>query len=248
MRPTVVRYDLPWSKGERPATAVANLRQAPVDAQPTSTVLVSLLGQEDRLLARMKPKTRHNIRLAHRRGVGVTVTRAAVARGAALAAWYRLYRETARRHRISAHSERDFATLLELAATVTAPELFLLSAFSRDELLGGIIVSVCGRMARYLYGASTPRGRELMANYALQWEAMRVARAHRCLTYDLHGNSDSPGSAPSVGRAVSVQDGVRRRSGTPLGVLGSPDEPVHLPLAAPRRAAEPTTVSALLGR
>ncbi len=192
VRPTVVRYDLPWSAGERPAPAVPNLRQAPVHAQPTSTVLVPLLGQEDRLLASMKPQTRHNICLAHRRGVGVTVTGAAAARGAALSDWYRLYRTIAGWHRSAAHSERYFATLFELAATVTTPELFLLSAFSRYELLGGIIVSVCGRTARYLYGAVASRGRELMANYALQWEAMRMARARRCLTYDLHGIPTAP--------------------------------------------------------
>lgn len=189
VRPTVVRYDLPWpvASAEPPPATVANLRRAPVDAQPTSTVLIPLLGQEDRLLARMKSRTRDNIHLAHRRGVGVTVTPAADAHGATLAEWYRLYRATARRYRISAYNERYFATLLELAATVTAPELLLLFAFSQDELLGGIIVSVCGRTARYLYGASTPRGRDLRANYALQWEAMCLGRARRCLTYDLHG-------------------------------------------------------------
>ncbi len=193
VRATVVRYDLPWpvTPGE-PPTAAPDLRRAPVEAQPTSTVLVTLLGQEDRLLARMKSKTRENIRLAHHRGVGMTVTPAAAARGAALADWYCLYRATAARYRIAAHSERYFATLFDLAASVTAPELFLLSARSQDELLGGIIVSVCGRMARFLYGASAPCGRELMANYALQWAAIRLARARRCLTYDLYGIPTSP--------------------------------------------------------
>ena len=193
VRATVVRYDLPWpvTPGE-PPTAAPDLRRAPVEAQPTSTVLVTLLGQEDRLLARMKSKTRENIRLAHHRGVGMTVSPAAAARGAALADWYRLYHATAARYRIAAHSERYFATLFDLAASVTAPELFLLSARSQDELLGGIIVSVCGRMARFLYGASAPCGRELMANYALQWAAIRLARARRCLTYDLYGIPTSP--------------------------------------------------------
>ena len=194
-RPTVVRYDLPWpaTPGELPApAAAADLRRAPVDVQPTSTVLVPLLGDEARLLARMKSKTRYNIRLAHRRGVVVTVAPAAAARGPALAAWYRLYRATAERHRITAHSERYFATLFELAAAVAAPEVFLLSACYGEELLGGIIVSVCGRMARYLYGASAPRRRELMANYALQWAAMRLARERRCRTYDLYGIPPTP--------------------------------------------------------
>ena len=188
-RPTVVRYDLPWqvAEGAPPPSTAGRLCRAPVDVQPTSTVLLRLLGDEDRLLARMKSKTRYNIRLARRRGVTVTVASAAQALGEPLAGWYRLYRSTAERHRITAHSAAYFATLFELAAAVDAPELFLLSAYYRDELVGGIIVSVCGRMARYLYGASAPRQREAMANYALQWEAMQLAQARRCRSYDLYG-------------------------------------------------------------
>lgn len=188
-RPTVVRYDLPWQveEGAPPPSAAGRLCRAPVDVQPTSTVLVGLLGDEDRLLARMKSKTRYNIRLAQRRGVTVTVATAAQALGEPLAGWHRLYRSTAERHRITAHSAAYFATLFELAAAVDAPELFLLSAYYRDELVGGNIVSVCGRMARYLYGASAPRQREAMANYALQWAAMQLAQARRCRVYDLYG-------------------------------------------------------------
>ena len=188
-RPTVVRYDLPWpvAEGATPPSAAGRLCRAPVDVQPTSTVLVRLLGDEDRLLAGMKSKTRYNIRLARRRGVTVTVASAPQALGEPLAGWYSLYRSTAERHRITAHSGAYFATLFELAAAVDAPELFLLSAHYRDELVGGIIVSVCGGMARYLYGASAPRQRDAMANYALQWEAMQLAQARRCHGYDLYG-------------------------------------------------------------
>ena len=188
-RPTVVRYDLPWPVVEETPQpgAAGRLYRAPVDVQPTSTVLVRVTGGEDRLLARMKSKTRYNIRLARRRGVAVTVATPAQALGEPLAGWYRLYRSTAERHRITAHSAAYFATLFELAAAVEAPQLFLLSAHYRDELVGGIIVSVCGPMARYLYGASAPRQREAMANYALQWTAMQLAQERGCRSYDLYG-------------------------------------------------------------
>ena len=193
--PTVVRYDLSWPVTEGappPVTAAAGLQRAPVDVQPIGTVLVDLHGAEERLLARMKPKTRYNIRLAERREVEVSVAGAAEALAPqagtpALADWYRLYRATADRHRITAHNAAYFTTLFELAAEVESPELFLLSASCRGELLGGVIISTCGRMSRYLYGASAPRHRELMANYALQWASIRVARERRCRTYDLYG-------------------------------------------------------------
>ena len=188
-RPIVVRYDLPWPvvAGETLLAATGQLYRAPVDVQPTSTVLVPLLEDEERLLARMKSKTRYNIRLARRRGVAVTVATAAQALGAPLADWYRLYRSTAERHRITTHSAAYFSALFELAAEAEQQELYLLSAHYRGELVGAVVVSVCGGTARYLYGASAPRHREVMANYALQWEAMRVARERRCRVYDLYG-------------------------------------------------------------
>lgn len=195
-RPTLVRFDLAWPSpdGDRPPLrAAGRLRRAPVDVQPTSTVIVDLGAPEEQLLARMKAKTRYNIRLAGRRGVAVAVMMAADALGAPLAEWYRLYRGTAERHHITAHDERYFATLFALAAETAnpQPELYLLSASHGGEPVGGIIVSVCGRMARYLYGASTLRHRSLMANYALQWAAMRLARDRGCRSYDLYGISPS---------------------------------------------------------
>lgn len=196
VRPTLVRYDLAWPApdgGGAPLGGAGRLRRAPVDVQPTSTVIVDLAAPEEQLLARMKAKTRYNIRLAGRRGVSVAVKMAADARGAALAEWCRLYRSTAARHHITAHDERYFATLFALAAETVRPEpeLYLLSASHGGEPIGGIIVSLCGSMARYLYGASTLRHRSLMGNYALQWAAMRLARDRGCRSYDLYGISPS---------------------------------------------------------
>ena len=193
-RATLVRYDLAWPAPDGtppPLEAAGRLRRAPVDVQPTSTVIVDLVANEERVLARMKAKTRYNIRLAQRRGVVATVTPAAAALGAPLAEWYRLYRDTAARHHISAHGERYFTTLFELAADAAQPELYLITARHRGEPVGGIVVSVCGRMARYLYGASTLRHRSLMGNYALQWAAMRLARERGCRAYDLYGIAPS---------------------------------------------------------
>ena len=191
-----MRYDLDWpvAEGEPPPlSAAGRLRRAPVDVQPTSTVIVDLAASEQELLARMKAKTRYNIRLAQRRGVEVAAAPAAAALGAPLAEWYRLYRDTAARHHITAHDERYFAALFRLAADTenSAPELYLLAARHDGEPVGGIVVSVCGGMARYLYGASTLRHRSLMGNYALQWAAMRLARERGCRSYDLYGIAPS---------------------------------------------------------
>ena len=48
-RPAVVRYDLPWpvAEGSPALSPAGHLYRAPVDVQPTSTVLVGLLGDEE---------------------------------------------------------------------------------------------------------------------------------------------------------------------------------------------------------
>jgi peptidoglycan pentaglycine glycine transferase (the first glycine) len=45
--------------------------------------------------------------------------------------------------------------------------------------------------AYYFYGASANEERERMPTYLLQWEAIRWARAHGCIEYDLWGVPDA---------------------------------------------------------
>ncbi len=159
------------------------LRKAPGDLLPPDTILVDLEGSEEELLARMKPKTRYNIRLAERKGVSV---RRGGARDFEL--WNRLYRETARRNRIRAHGPEYFAPLMKGEESTVR----MLIAEADGVALAAMFLSVSADRACYLYGASSDDGRDLMAPYALQWEAMRTARAALCRSYDLFGVSPRP--------------------------------------------------------
>lgn len=161
-----------------------NLRKAPRDILPPSTLLVDLVPSEDVLLGRMHPKTRYNIRLSERRGVVVSP-----APVAALPGWHALYLQTTARHHLKPMPLHHFETLLqERAEGTTSPvKTVLLMAHHGERPVAGMLLALGKTRATYLYGASDHTCRELMASHAVQWAAMRLAKAHGCADYDLFG-------------------------------------------------------------
>ena len=225
-----IRWDLPWeavhardpanytASGEwhgppaRPlrelrmnlGTDEGNLWKASRDLLPPDTVLIDLRDPEETILARMHPKTRYNVRLSERRGV-------VVSRGGLddLREWYELYLETTTRHHLEPMSFTHVETMLrERGERVASPVVIeLLLARHGGRLLAGMLLALAPARATYLYGASTRSQRELMASYALQWGAIRSAKAHGCRDYDLLG------AAPRVGAAHPLAAVHRFKSG-----------------------------------
>jgi lipid II:glycine glycyltransferase (peptidoglycan interpeptide bridge formation enzyme) len=145
-----------------------------------NTMVSDLTPGEDELLARMKSKTRYNIGLASRRDV-------VVRRGdeSDLTAFFELYRETALRDgfgiRVPQYYRDAWSQFLRRGTSA------LILAERRGELLAGVLPVAFGSTAYFLYGASATLGREHMASYAAQWESLRWAKSHGCLTYDWWG-------------------------------------------------------------
>ena len=176
----VVRFDPPWPEDDWSGICRA---VAPA-VQPLSTVIIDIRRDDADLMAAMKAKTRYNVRLAERRGV---VVREVGSGG--LDHWYRLHSAMARRQGITKHSLQYFRQLFHTADSYPGrrPRFLLLVAEYAGEEVAGIIVSLFGQRARYLYGASSEHHRDVMPNYGLQWAAMRIAREAGCHTYDLFG-------------------------------------------------------------
>ena len=57
----------------------------------------------------------------------------------------------------------------------------------QNEIIAGVIVTFCGDIATYYYGASGNKHRNVMAPYLLQWEAMKEAKKRGCKWYDFLG-------------------------------------------------------------
>jgi lipid II:glycine glycyltransferase (peptidoglycan interpeptide bridge formation enzyme) len=131
----------------------------------------------------MKSKTRYNIRLSGRKGVTVRQGDAVD-----VEAFNHLMAITGDRNRFGVHSPAYYRAAYDLFAPRDQVGLFL--AEYRGEPLAGLMAFVLGSTAWYFYGASSDAHRNLMAPYAIQWAAMRWAKAKACSTYDLWGVPD----------------------------------------------------------
>ncbi len=159
-------------------------RRSVENIQYRNTVISDLTPSEEELLAAMKPKWRYNIRLAERRGV---VVRSGTATD--LPAFYAMYAETGGR---DGFLVRPFDYYRAIWARFLADGLgHLLLAEVEGAAVAGLILFRFGPTAWYFYGASTAQGRELMPNHALQWAALRWAKAVGCTRYDWWGAPDT---------------------------------------------------------
>ncbi len=148
--------------------------------QPQATLVVELMDPEE-VLARMRPKTRYNLRLAMKKGVKVTARQDK----GAVEAFYFLLEETAKRDSFGIHPLTYYMEFWKQFILRDMAVLLLAEVEGRE--LGGVVAARWGADAYYLYGASASYGRELMASYLLQWEAMRWAHGKGCRNYDLWG-------------------------------------------------------------
>ena len=167
-------------------------RPSPRTIQPRTTLLLDLAADLDDLLARMKSKTRYNIRLAGRKGV-------VVREGSEedLLTFCRLLQETSQRDGFAVHVREYYEEAWRRFVPRGMARLFVASY--RGETLAGLMVFALGRTAWYLYGASSDRHRNLMPNHLLQWGAIQWAKARGCTTYDLWGIPDEVGRALARG-------------------------------------------------
>lgn len=174
--------------------ASEGFRPAKHAIQPRSTMVVSLEGDPEEILLRMKSKTRYNIRLAERKGVTVR-------EGGEedIPLFYRLLEETGERDAFAVHEEEYYLQAWRIFGPQERVKLLL--AHYGEELLAGLMVFAFGSRAWYLYGGSSDRHRNRMPNHLLQWRAMCWARERRCSTYDLWGIPEEAG----LGREEDVE-------------------------------------------
>jgi peptidoglycan pentaglycine glycine transferase (the first glycine) len=160
--------------------------------QPLRTILLDLAPSEETLLAQMKEKWRYNVRLAGRKGV--TVREAETLDD--VRAWYQLLQTTSERDKFGIHTQEYYERAWSIF--VARRQARLLLAEHEGQLLAGIFVSLFGAEGIYLYGASSNEQRQLMPNYLLQWEAIRLARQQGATRYDFWGIPQTEGEEEAM--------------------------------------------------
>jgi len=150
-----------------------------------NSVLIDLHLTEDKMLARMKQKTRYNVRLAEKKGVTLRVGNLED-----LGMLYKMYAETSVRDGFVIRDEGYYQTVWKLFMQPTVhgqPSTVPLVAEVDGEPVAAIFLFLFAGRAYYVYGMSREAHREKMPTYLLQWDAMKRAKAAGCTVYDLWG-------------------------------------------------------------
>ena len=190
-----------------------------------NTVLIDVTGQTDQMLARMKQKTRYNIRLAEKKGV---ILRAGKVDDLPLL--YRMYAATSVRDGFIIRNEDYYRlvwkTFINQTNEKNQPNAEPLIAEVNGEPVAAIIIFYFAGRAIYMYGMSFESNREKMPNYLLQWEAMKRANARGCSVYDLWGAPDEFNESDSMWGVFRFKEGLGGEVIRTIGAWDHPTSPI----------------------
>lgn len=181
-----------------------------------NTVWIDLTLPENSLLSGMKQKTRYNIRLAERRGVIIRKIGPNDLKN-----MYKMYTETSLRDGFIIRPWEYYHNVWNLFLNRKKADGLI--AEVNGKAVAGLFIFYFAQKAWYLYGMSTEKHRDLMPNYLLQWQAIKLAKEKGCKTYDMWGapdyfNQDDPlwgvfrfkqGFNGSVVRTIGAWDYIR---------------------------------------
>ena len=134
---------------------------------------------EDEIFNNFHQKTRYNIRLATKKGVTIKEgTRED------LKDFHEIMVTTGIR---DGFITRPLAYFEKMYDCLGPKHMKLLMAYYEDKPISGVIPIMYGNKTWYLYGASSNEHRNLMPNYLLQWEMIKIALQNKSDIYDLRG-------------------------------------------------------------
>jgi peptidoglycan pentaglycine glycine transferase (the first glycine) len=194
-------------------------RQSPEQIQFRNTMLVDLTQSEEMLLAKMKQKTRYNLRLAERKGVCVRTGSIED-----IPFLYQMYAETSVRDGFVIRDQAYYQSLWKSFIDAGMADA-LIAEFSGEPVAALLLFTFAGK-AWYLYGMSREVHRDKMPNYLLQWEAIRHARAKGCTQYDLWGAPDTFSESDPMWGVYRFKEGFGAYIFRSIGAWDLPTRPI----------------------
>lgn len=156
------------------------VKKAPHNMQPQHNLIVDITADDATLLARMKSKTRYNIRLAQKRGVEVFTSKDQ----RYIDTFCALVAATGKRKHVTFHTKKHYESIIK---NLPDDMCDMYIARYNGEVIAVNLVAFYGGVATYLHGATSDAHRNVMAPFLLQWRAMRDARERGFMWYDFGG-------------------------------------------------------------
>ncbi len=151
------------------------------EIQPRYVFRLDIKGKtEEEIMAGFKQKWRYNIRLASRKGVTVKE-----GTKEDLKDFHKIMIETGARDGFIIRPLEYFEKMYDCLGD----HMKVLMAYYDGKPISGVIPIFYGNKTWYLYGASSNQHRNLMPNYLLQWEMIKMAIARHDDIYDFRGVS-----------------------------------------------------------
>jgi peptidoglycan pentaglycine glycine transferase (the first glycine) len=210
-------------------------RKSRYDLNQKTTLVVDLNLPEEDLLAKMKGKTRYNVRLAAKKGVKLIEPDF----DEAWKTFYEWMKATSeRKEDYVLRRSRDYLYGV-MRSMHDAGQGRLFFAEHEGVPLAGMYVFTFGEKYWYMYGASSDEKRNLKPNYLLQWEVMRWAKRRGLMHYDMVGvpKSEELNEDNSLWNVYKFKEGF---GGEISDSLGCYDLPVGRVRAAAWYRLEPT--------
>jgi peptidoglycan pentaglycine glycine transferase (the first glycine) len=151
--------------------------------QPRHTLILDITKSEEEILARMKQKTRYNIRLAGKKGV--KIKKISRPNDQEIKTFLNLSVQTSKRDKFQIHPKEYYQKMLKILCVNSMAKLFL-AEYQNKIIAANIVIFFSGK-AVYLHGASSNIHRQAMAPHLLHWEQIKEAKKLGCQSYDFWG-------------------------------------------------------------
>lgn len=145
------------------------------------TFQIDLTQNETNLLAKMKSKTRYNIKIAQKYQVQIKEDNSSQA----FEQYLKLTFETTKRQGFYAHNEQYHRLMWQ--TLFPAGIAHLLTANYQNKTLVAWILFTFNNILYYPYGASSRENRKVMASNLMMWEAIRFGKKMGCRLFDQWG-------------------------------------------------------------